>query len=170
MCRVFCNKNSWGLSYKDIQMLLYLTFNSACYMTQIFMKFGQAEWISIHIKHKKLLPTYSTIPPMYVKDFLSLLPPGDWYWVCTRSSVCSNCCGKRKRKIDGLLVSFVSRSSSKKNTKKNTLHFGPEVTQVPLLIRFWSRRLASPRVESLELASPLSILQSHRHCPSLSGS
>lgn len=123
-------------------MLLYLTFNSACYMTQIFMKFWQNEWISIHIKHKKLLPTYSTIPPIYVKDFLSLLPPGDWYWVCTRSSVCSNCCGKRKRKIDGLLVSFVSRSSSKKNTKKNTLHFGPKVTQVPLLIRFWSRRLA----------------------------
>lgn len=56
------------------------------------------------------------------------------------------------------------QQQQQKNKEKNTLHFGPEVTQVPLLIRFWSRR-----VESLELASPLSILQSHSHCPYLSG-
>lgn len=59
-------------------------------------------------------------------------------------------------------LSAAAAAAEKK--EKNTLHFGPEVTQVPLLIRFWSRR-----VESLELASPLSILQSHCHCPYLSG-
>lgn len=35
------------------------------------------------------------------------------------------------------------------NKEKNTLHFGPEVTQVPLLIRFWSRRVASSHLSWL---------------------